>query len=394
MNKTKFLALVSVLAIVLVGLVIYNDKTQRNAPKTPTTELPPISNTLREVRLDAGLRFGLLWTMEYATPSIPHQYTYYTGNRSGIYKEETIATNTPDGLDDFISSYSNRLIVEFGKEKAATWSDEYFSDFPYFSRCLKSDILLCTKLEHNNWEIYKINANLTTPRKQYIYLAGKILDDQVVIFEYRAEHSDSTEDRFLSILDTVSLIPPTVTPPLTLDLLKSNPEWNPTERVEGMWRVEDGVVELEVKDYPYYTEEKIWPTVGLSHSKYVIKYLDTITSIEACKQYGLYGKTPGGYLLRYICLEAHPSLYNELIILSGDTGEVLHKFKLEEGWSFVHSLYEMEGFGFGFGMYPDRITASIYIYKWNFSHEIPSIERRGYLNYRLNIQTGEITRAE
>ncbi len=360
---------------------MYNDKTQRNAPETPTTELPPISNTLREVRLDAGLRFGLLWTMEYATPSIPHQYTYYTGNTSGIYKEETIATNTPDGLDDFISSYSNRLIVEFGKEKATTWSNEYFSNFPYFSRCLKSDILLCTKLEHNNWEIYKINANLTTQRKQYIYLAGKILDDQVVIFEYRAEHSDSTEDRFLSILDTVSLIPTTITPPLTLDLLKSNPEWNPTERVEGMWRVEDGVPELEVMEYPTHIAEYAW--ADNSTSTFVVKYLDTKESNEACTQYNL-DQSPLSEARR--CLEISPELYNELIVLSGDTGEVLHKFRLEEEYSLsVGNVIVLGSFIDVDIFYENNIPIiSFQVHKWNIHANHPS------LIYRINVMTGEI----
>ena len=103
--------------------------------------------------------------------------------------------------------------------------------------------------------------------------------------------------------------------------------------VEGMKRVEDGNPELEVKNLPVHIEEI---TTNNSSSTFVIKYLEPEVSVKACEKYNL---TRSGYN----CLITQPSLFNEIIITSKETGEVLHKYRLEEGYSLARSLYQSEG---------------------------------------------------
>ncbi len=174
--------------------------------------------------------------------------------------------------------------------------------------------------------------------------------------------------------------------PLTLASLQARPDWNPTMEVEGMKRVEDGNPELEVKNLPIHTEEI---RSNNSSSTFVIKYLEPEVSVEACEKYGLTGE-PSGYLGGYICLIATPDLFNELIVLSGNTGEVLHKYRLEEGYSLAGDLYFREGGIVTINNSVDKKIIGIYIYKWDFSSDV--LERTPVLrDYRINLITGEIT---
>ena len=83
---------------------------------------------------------------------------------------------------------------------------------------------------------------------------------------------------------------------------------------------------------------------------------------------------------------------NELIIISNDTGEVLHKFKLKEGYSlaeYKRSMYDgrtvtMSGF-----IFDQELILPINIFKWeDWSDEKPVLS----YTYKLNLLTGEITR--
>ena len=179
----------------------------------------------------------------------------------------------------------------------------------------------------------------------------------------------------------------TVPSPLTLASLQALPDWNPTMEVEGMKRVEDNNPELEVKGYSVYTEGISW-TGGYSTSTFVIKYLEPEVSVEACEKYGLTGQ-PSGYLAGYICLIATPDLFNEVIITSKDTGEVLHKYRLEEGYSLARSLYQSEGGVITLGGSSVDKHIYIYIYRWDFSSSVPK-ETSIYYNYRINLLNGEI----
>ena len=157
----------------------------------------------------------------------------------------------------------------------------------------------------------------------------------LVIFTDKQSVTEPVVDTNVASSSTIATTPS----PLTLASLKALPDWNPTMEVEGMKRVEDGNPELEVKNLPVHIEEI---TTNNSSSTFVIKYLEPEVSVKACEKYGLTGE-PSGYLGGYTCLISAPDLFNEVVILSKETGEVLHKYRLEEGYSLARSLYQSEG---------------------------------------------------
>jgi len=108
--------------------------------------------------------------------------------------------------------------------------------------------------------------------------------------------------------------------------------------VQGMKRVEDNNPELEVKNLPIHIEEI---KSNNSSSTFVVKYLEPVISEEACKRQGL--STGHGYYGTYSCLESSPKLFNEITITSKETGEVLHKYKLDSDYSLAGDLYFKEG---------------------------------------------------
>ncbi|MBP9836327.1 MAG: hypothetical protein KBC78_00640 [Candidatus Pacebacteria bacterium] len=204
----------------------------------------------------------------------------------------------------------------------------------------------------------------------------------LVIWSDKQSVIEPVVDTNVATTSAISSVPS----PLTLASLQALPDWNPTMEVEGMKRVEDGNPELEVKNLPIHTEEI---RSNNSSSTFVIKYLEPEVSNEACEKYGLTGE-PSGYLLRYNCLIATPDLFNELIVLSGNTGEVLHKYRLKEGYSLAGDVYRREGGIVTINNSVDKKIIGIYIYKWDFSSDV--LERTPVLrDYRINLITGEIT---
>jgi hypothetical protein len=185
------------------------------------------------------------------------------------------------------------------------------------------------------------------------------------------------------------IVYPTIPSPLTLASLQALPDWNPTMAVEGMKRVEDNNPELEVKNLPIHIEEI---TSNNSSSTFVVKYLEPEVNVDACEKYGLVGNPPP-YLLFYNCLETPPELFDELVIISKETGEVLHKYKLKENYSFAGRKFSAEGDIVS--IYPDNSDSintpklSLYISNWkNFrSQDIYTTSQ----NYVINLLTGEIT---
>ena len=176
--------------------------------------------------------------------------------------------------------------------------------------------------------------------------------------------------------------------PLTLASLQALPDWNPTMEVEGMKRVEDGNPELEAKNLPVHIEEI---KSNNSSSTFVVKYLEPVISEEACKRQGL--STGHGYYGTYSCLESSPKLFNEIIITSKETGEVLHKYKLDSDYSLAGDLYFREGGIVTINSSVDKKIIGIYIYKWDFSTNITDIYEinPAIYDYRINLITGEIT---
>ena len=168
-----------------------------------------------------------------------------------------------------------------------------------------------------------------------------------------------------------------ISSPITLLSLQAREDWNPTTEVEGMVRVEDNISELQVQEYPTHTEE---------NSGFVLKYLEQTVTEEACTEHHL-SNTEG-----YRCYEASPELFNELIVLSKDTGEVLHKYKLNKGYSLINTKYAIEGEG----VFIEEIDSEeytiigIYINKWDSYNT--QTNSNGQIEYYFNLETGEITR--
>ncbi len=200
-----------------------------------------------------------------------------------------------------------------------------------------------------------------------IVLGLVILNDKQSVTEPVVDNNVATT--------TVSSVPSL----LTLASLQALPDWNPTMEVEGMKRVEDNNPELEVKNLPIHIEE---------NSGFVLKHLEQTVTEEACTKHHL-SNTEG-----YRCYEASPELFNELIVLSKDTGEVLHKYKLNKGYSLINNKYAIEGGG----VFIEEIGSEeytiigIYIFKWDDFSTPTSGGNNGQTEYYFNLETGEITR--
>ena len=173
--------------------------------------------------------------------------------------------------------------------------------------------------------------------------------------------------------------------PLTLASLQAMPGWNPTMAVEGMKRVEDNNPDLEVKNLPIHTEEI---KSNNSSSTFVVKYLEPVVSNEACKEQGLH--ISHGYYGDYGCLESNPKLFNEIIITSKETGEVLHKYKLDSDYSLVSGFGSSQLDAVNINRYYDVKYLNIFIYEWDFSGTIPEKIGENH-SYKLNMVTGEMT---
>lgn len=180
--------------------------------------------------------------------------------------------------------------------------------------------------------------------------------------------------------------------PLTLASLQAMPGWNPTMEVEGMVRVEDGSPELsnnkleeeKVQIMTLVSENKFLPVPSRFTIIHANSYYDYSPQNKNCRYYPSSGTTTP---LRD-CVNTPILDINELIIISDDTGEVLHKFKLEEGFSlagFRWNMYEIKVVNFSY--LDGDFILPIYIYKWeNWNNEKP-VDRQVY---DLNLVTGEI----
>ena len=214
-------------------------------------------------------------------------------------------------------------------------------------------------------------------KSKYIFIIIVLAILAVALFSYNnnGERTDTATNTEVTDKDSV---PST----LTLASLEAREDWNPTTEVEGVVRVEDGIPDLQVQEYPVYTEE---------NSGFVLKYLEPVISQEMCDKYGVaehpyYGKS--------YCLETSPELFNELIILSKDTGEVLHKFSLKEGYSLIIQKAVTEGFiaRLGFSNETEDLYVFIYINKWdNFADQM---DNSHFKKYHLDLFTGKITEEE
>ncbi len=170
--------------------------------------------------------------------------------------------------------------------------------------------------------------------------------------------------------------------PLTLASLKARADWNPTLENDWMYRVEDGVPTLsdetkDVKNHTIYVEESIAKGITFIH------YDDNFLS-EFCTKKTM-SDLPG-VLLK--CPHYKPSAYNEFIILSKDTGEVLHKYKLKAGYTML--IESTTVIGSAVPLSPGDYTAvSLYISK--IEHQDGEEVITSSFSYTLNVVTGEIT---
>jgi hypothetical protein len=217
----------------------------------------------------------------------------------------------------------------------------------------------------------------------YIIVIISTLIAIVIVAVPMFKTSEQTIEQVATTTSTMSTVPS----PLTFASLQALPDWNPTMEVKGMKRVEDNNPELEVKNLPIHTEEI---KSNNSSSTFVVKYLEPEVSNEACEKYGLVGK-PSEYMSGgHNCLITQPSLFNEIIIISKETGEVLHKYRLEEGYSLTGSLYESESGVIHVNKASDVDCLYISISGWNFLNIIPEPIGVVYSGYKINLVTGEI----
>ncbi len=170
--------------------------------------------------------------------------------------------------------------------------------------------------------------------------------------------------------------------PLTLVSLKARAGWNPTLENDWMYRVEDGVPTLSDETKDAYENDIHFSQLDNSVVVF-IHYNDDFLS-EFCAKETMSG-IPNVPLS---CPRYKPSAYNEFIILSKDTGEVLHKYKLKAGYTMLIGSTTVIG-----SAIPVGIGSSEYI-----SLHIGKIELQdgeevitSSFSYTLNVVTGEIT---
>ena len=162
--------------------------------------------------------------------------------------------------------------------------------------------------------------------------------------------------------------------------------WNPTLEVEGMVRIEDSVPDLKVEGYPF---DVIAEPIN-NDQAVIVKYLRPEYTTETCGEYGL---TTHPFYGEYRCLTAPPELFNEFVVLSGDleAGDynVLHKFRLKEGYSFVAQVYSSEGPNLLINPIKKdgRTVVVVSIHKWN---DFKTRSAEDNKIYYLDVLTGEI----
>ena len=209
----------------------------------------------------------------------------------------------------------------------------------------------------------------------YIIVIISVLIAIVIVVAPMSKTSEQTIEPTASTTPTMATSTIPTDPLAGIDL--TFPE--ATQEIEGMVRVEDNISELHVQEYPTHTEE---------NSGFVLKHLEQTVTEEACTKHHL-SNTEG-----YRCYEASPELFNELIVLSKDTGEVLHKYKLNKGYSLINNKYAIEGGG----VFIEEIGSEeytiigIYIFKWDDFSTPTSGGNNGQTEYYFNLETGEITR--
>ncbi len=182
--------------------------------------------------------------------------------------------------------------------------------------------------------------------------------------------------------------------PLTLASLQARPDWNPTMEVEGMKRVEGGVdtlsdpnLMIEKNDLIKLEDESLNKLTTIPSGFSVIHANSFYSQLpEKCRHYTT--KDTNKQIVD--CVNTPIEYLNELIIVSNDTGEVLHKYKLNEGYSlaqFKESIYEGRVVGVSGFILKKDMTLPINVFKWrDWSDENPEASEV----YILNLLTGEL----
>ncbi len=194
--------------------------------------------------------------------------------------------------------------------------------------------------------------------------------------------SETTKPNLITDTATSSAEASSTSSPLTLASLKARAGWNPTLENDWMYRMEDGVPTLSDETKEVDIRERRIDQAS-NDMLIVLHYNDDFLS-EFCTK-----KTMSGIPnVPLSCPRYKPSAYNEFIILSKDTGEVLHKYMLKAGYSMLSESTTVIGSILRLGMSGDE----------NLSLAIGKIEHQdgeeiitSSFSYTLNIVTGEIT---
>lgn len=216
MKITYLITILALITATVVGLIILNDKqsvepvVDNNISTTSVktvAELSPMPEGFREVVLDSGLRFGVPEEWNSSNTNSDEHYSYATDD----YFQETVTKRIGEGVEnDFLVRRGYWLSVEFSGKEINDNYREYFENL-YTSRCTSAtDREKCFAINsYNNWYIYKMNANFPSQNIQYIYIAGKIIDNKAVSFSLYPPHDIDLmegEKLFTQILETVAVV--------------------------------------------------------------------------------------------------------------------------------------------------------------------------------------------
>ncbi len=202
----------------------------------------------------------------------------------------------------------------------------------------------------------------------------------------------SVEPVIDTIVATTTSTVSTVPSPLTLASLQALPDWNPTMAVEGMVRVEGGVVELSDKSLEL---DKTLISYGRSGSSktissgFSVRHANTISSTSTEDKNCIY-PNPRGVSSKLECKATSVEKINEFIIVSDNT-EVIHKYKLDEGFSLVEwkpSIYKNNPTSLFNRKLLDDFILTIDTYKWESWNDNKAKE---VYTYDLNLLTGEMS---
>lgn len=140
---------------------------------------------------------------------------------------------------------------------------------------------------------------------------------------------------------------------ITLECLQAQPEWNPTPSARGIQRI--GSDELTILDDANVFTSNIQ---GILVAK---------QQFRGGKEYCSLTNTHPSIANFVSCSEFGPSMYREIAYLNTETEEVLHAFRLIDGYSFLQNINGGEGNEMYSGFGAKECESGVYFYTHSWS---------------------------